>query len=397
MSQKPIICITKLPRYHYFQWFLLGFYELQKRKKIKLKFKIPFFIRITTIISNEFFCLFIRKLINTKFHYKDSYNLEGYVEFKGYKSYFCIDSADAPYLFNDKDLNFVDTYFKMQYPKSINEDYFMLNHIKIPWSDHEHNNPQYENLTALASRKVISNFAQKRNKIFPLMIGVRKLSESNSYHALKKNFNRIRSYKNNSKTMNYFGYFGSAQGPEPRPSFDGIIDYDGESSIVYYLKDEISHPNEKRKIICDLLNGIEKSEFTVISKHADTKTSKIEKKKIINLKNFHQHLSKFKFNINVSGYRLSIPNRFMDSFLVNTKIVTDKLFVKWYLPFDDEVFETIEMGYLKNSLVDWDKAISDIKNLDFDSYKINEAFEKKWAPKVVVEYILKTLLRNFNE
>lgn len=397
MKEKPIIYITNLPRSFYFQWFLLGFYELKKDKKIKkVKFKIPFFIRLTTIISNEYLCYFLRKFIK-KLSYKDSYNLEGYIEFNGVKSKFCIDSADSPFLFNDKDLNTVDTYFKMQYPKCINEDYFMLNNIKIPWSDHEHNSPQYEKLTALASRKTINNFAEKRNKIFPLMIGIRKLSYSNAYHSLKKNYKRIRSYKDVAKTMNLFAYFGSANGPLPKPSCDGKIDYDGESSIVYYLKDEISHPNEKRKIICDLLSDLEESEFTIIAKNSDTKLLKDEKKKKIIFKKFHEHLSKFKFNLNVSGYRLSIPNRFTDSFLVNTKIVTDKLFVKWYLPFDDEVFETVEMGYLKNTMVNWDKAVSDIKALEFDSNKINEAFEKKWAPKVVAEYILNTLLRNFDK
>ncbi len=228
------------------------------------------------------------------------------------------------------------------------------------------------------------------------MIGIRKISYSNAYDSLKKNYMKIRSYKDVAKTMNYFAYFGSANGPLPKPSSDGKIDYDRESSIVYYLKDEISHPNEKRKVLCDLLSDLEKSEFTVIAKNSDTKLSKDEKKKKIIFNKFHEHLSKFKFNLNVSGYRLSIPNRYADSFLVNTKIVTDKLFVKWYLPFDDEVFETVEMGYLKNSMVNWDKAVSDIKSLDFDSNKINDAFEKKWAPKVVAEYILKTLLRNFD-
>ncbi len=106
--------------------------RIKKRKKIKLKFKLPFLLRLTTILTNKYICIFIRILLKKFFNkgkYKDSYNLKGYLEFNGIKSYFCIDSADSPFLFNDKDLNSVDTYFKMQYPKSINEDYFMLNHI----------------------------------------------------------------------------------------------------------------------------------------------------------------------------------------------------------------------------------------------------------------------------
>lgn len=53
-----------------------------------------------------------------------------------------------------------------------------------------------------------------------------------------------------------------------------------------------------------------------------------------------------KTNLNISGYRMSVPNCFIESFMVGTAIMTDELFVKWYKPFDKEVFETIGMSYL---------------------------------------------------
>ena len=39
-QQLPVVVITKLPRWKYFQWFLLGFYQLKKKGRIRLKFHL---------------------------------------------------------------------------------------------------------------------------------------------------------------------------------------------------------------------------------------------------------------------------------------------------------------------------------------------------------------------
>lgn len=96
--------------------------------------------------------------------------------------------------------------------------------------------------------------------------------------------------------------------------------------------------------------------------------------------------------MNVSGYRMSIPNRFIESFMVGTGIVTDKLAVKWYKPFNEEVYETVPMGYLPMNQVDWRKFEFDMNHLpSLDSKKVVEAFEDKWSPMVVAQYIIDTV------
>ena len=90
---------------------------------------------------------------------------------------------------------------------------------------------------------------------------------------------------------------------------------------------------------------------------------------------------------------MSIPNRFMESFIVGTAIITDKLAVKWYLPFDEEVVETVEMGYIPQEKVDWKKAKEDLVNLpDISKEKVLELYEKKWAPIPVARYLVTTVL-----
>lgn len=387
-NKRPKIVITKIPRWFYFQWFLLGFYELRKQNKIIFKIKTPFLTKLSTVIKSESFCAFLY-WINKKLG-KDSYNLEGYIELNNKKSFFVIDSADSPFVFKDKDLDHVDIYFKMQYPINIEDDYFRLNNnVKIPWLDHDHEDPNVTKLTDIGPRKIIKNFAKKKKKIYPLMIGLRRLSCSNSYFSLKRNYNKIRNITKN-KDKNIFCYFGSSKGPTPEKSKYDKPDYDIERNSMFFLKDLVNHPNEKRKIISDYVKTLNNCESIVV--HDLNNNSKNNKK--ISLSEFHKYVSHFKYNVNISGFRLSIPNRFIDSFLVDTRIFTDKLFVKWYLPFDDEVIETIEMGYLKLEDVNWDIVKNDINKLDMNLKSFQDRFEKKWSPTAVCNYIVDVLCQN---
>lgn len=114
---------------------------------------------------------------------------------------------------------------------------------------------------------------------------------------------------------------------------------------------------------------------------------------IIPLNQFCKHISRFQYNLNVSGYRNSIPNRFIESFAVGTAILTDKLHVKWYLPFGKEVIELSEMGYLPISEVNWNKAKQDIDNLPpVNDQEVLNAYNSKWAPNVFAKYIIDTML-----
>lgn len=165
-----------------------------------------------------------------------------------------------------------------------------------------------------------------------------------------------------------------------------------------YFGDSISHPNEKRSKISQLLNTMGKNYDgrIICDDYADTNATQ-NKALIIPLPDFCDHIAGFEYNINVSGYRMSIPNRFMESFIVGTAIMTDKLAVKWYLPFDEEVVETVEMGYLPNKDVDWRQFEQDLKSLPkADKSRIIELFEQKWRPDRVANYIITTVLQKQN-
>ena len=131
----------------------------------------------------------------------------------------------------------------------------------------------------------------------------------------------------------------------------------------------------------------------ICDNYSDIKAAKREDLEIP-LGKFCDHIAKFEYNVNVSGYRMSIPNRFMESFIVGTAILTDKLAIKWYAPFDEEVVETVEMGYLPNSEVDWERFKQDLENLPtVDKQQVLYRFEEKWAPRKVAKYIIEETLK----
>lgn len=139
---KPTVVITKIsPRWNYFQYFILGFYLLKKDRKINLKFRCnPFYI-LSTVFSNAILCKIFARL--HKMTQYDSYNMYGYIKYSdGKTKKFCIDSADAPFLFEESTLKNVDAYFKMQCPKGLNplRGFALTDEVYIPYCDHAHKN-----------------------------------------------------------------------------------------------------------------------------------------------------------------------------------------------------------------------------------------------------------------
>lgn len=394
MSKKLKVVITKANRWTYFYWFLLGFYELEKEGKIKLKYELSF---ENWLSSNRY----TRKIGRTLNLFKeDSYDLRGYILYpNNTKKLFCIDSADSPYLFNSDDLDKVDCYFKMQCPKDLNKDYFELTkEIHIPWLDHNHKNElhNYETVGIRGERALCNNFEENCYKIKPLMIGPRRLGTGISYRALKKGYDNYLSSRNDIKTKKVMCYFGNSMGPEPEKNVS-TIDYDWEKDIVGYYKNKISHPNEKRAKVSEIINALGKGyDGRIITEGNSDAGLKENKNLVVPINDFCAYIAQFEYNFNVSGYRLSIPNRFIESFMVGTGIITDKLSVKWYLPFDkEEVLETEEMGYKKIDDINWDKVKKYIEKIpDSNPSKIIKCFEEKWAPKKVAEYILNEIKKS---
>lgn len=393
-NERISVVITGGYKWSYYEWFLLGFYKLQESGRIKLKFKVPFFSKLLTYPNTEFGYRVLE-------HFRcrtetDTYNMTGYVQFPdGTKKTFTIDCADAPYSFDAKLLNQVDIYFKMQYPCEIESDSFHLTpDVEIPWLDTEHVDENGKELESTGKRKLITNFAAYRKKIYPLMVGPRRLSKGLSRYALLRGYRNYISDRQIDKSKKMMCYFGNALGPKPNAV--DVPDFLWESDLVGYFKNRISHPNEKRAAAADLIAGLEDCDARIISRaHSDSGIG-IDESLIIPLPDFCAHIAKFQYNFNISGYRKSIPNRFIESFMVGTAIMTDKLSVKWYLPFDaEEVVETVEMGYLPMEEVDWEQFQEDLKNLPkADSECVVRNFEEKWSPEVVANYILDTIEKN---
>lgn len=389
MKDRTEVVITSGYRWSYFQWFLLGFYQLEEKEKIDLKFKLPLSSFLLTKLSNDFSIRVADKL--RRAFEKDSYNMDGYIVYrengKKVKKTFSIDSADAPYLFDKEKLDKSNVYFKMQCPLDLDKDGFALTErIVIPWLDHNHVDKNLK-LTDRGARRAIRI---DKEKIKPLMLGPRQLSRGNSYQKLQRGYNNYIKEQEKNKSKKLMCYFGNALGPKVEKN--PIPDFDWEGDIMGYFKDEISHPNEKRAKVAEIISKIDDCDARVISnKNADSRI--VERAElIIPLDRFCKHIAQFKWNVNVSGYRMSIPNRFIESFMVGTGIVTDKLAVKWYKPFNEEVYETVPMGYLPMSQVDWSKFEFDMKHLPrLNSEKVVEAFEGKWAPMVVAQYIIDTV------
>ena len=388
-SRKPKVVITSLGRVNYFEWFLLGLYQLQEAGEISLGFDMPLMNRLLFSIPVRG----INKL--RKIFIPDSYNMDGYILFEdGSRKTFSVDSADAPYLFDEEKLNTCDAYFKVNCPSILDEDSFALtDSIRIPWSDHKHVDNSLKRLTDRGERCFIADLGQYIRKIFPLMQGPRSLSRGMSYALLKGGYSNYLQGRNLRKSKKFMCYFGNAQGPAPEKNVTHP-DYDWERDIMGYYAEQVSHPNEKRARIAEYLSGIgAEADARIISTSNADSGIRTNAELIVPLKDFCRYISSFQYNFNVSGYRMSIPSRFIESFMVGTAIVTDKLVVRWYLPFDEcEVFETVKMGYERMEDVDWAQFERDVMSLpETDPAKIVDCFNRKWAPEVVARYIIDTV------
>lgn len=302
----------------------------------------------------------------------------GYLLRNEKKQNFCYDTADTPYYFDIKILNSDVVYFKAQCPNSITKEGFEITpEVKIPYHP-----------------EVLKNL----DKIYPSMLGPGSSTYNMfSYKTLLDGY-RTMFVDKVEKKGTLMCYFGSNRGPEPKFSYFPDF-YFKENPIMSFFGEKVNHPNEKRGIAAKLLNemGIGFEGRIVREFNDNDSESKYNKDAFISLIDYPKHISNYKYNLNISGYRKSIPYRFIYSFCVGTAIITDKLFVKWFQPFEKEVIETVDMGYLPKQDVDWGQFKNDIANLpEIKPQEIILAFEKKWAPKVFANYIVNTCVNKLN-
>lgn len=387
----PTVVITKItPNWRPFQIFIFGLYELERLGEIKLKFRCDWFFRISTILPDLPHLGGVMHQL-ALFFLEDTYIMEGYMEYTGTRHAFCIDCADSPSGYDGELLKKVKTYFKMQCPIEIDieKGFRLTDDVYTPYYDYRHKDKKLK-VKQPGERLPLDIDKKDINKIRPCVVGFRRLADGNSYVALRNGWENYRKGALKQAHKKAMCYYGNAYGPASR--IDTFIDWNSEMSISGHFP-QLNHPNEKRTKIAKLMQSLGAEYDARLINSGTIEKPKIDAKLIIPIDKFCAHISNFQYNYNVSGIRMSIPNRFMESFIVGTAIITDKLAVKWYLPFDEEVVETVEMGYIPQEKVDWKKAKEDLVNLpDISKDKVLEQYERKWAPIPVARYLVTTVL-----
>lgn len=391
MDKKKKVKVVITYQYYrfYFQWFWLGFLQLEKAGEIEFEYKTNWLEKFAFSIDSPQLCRRIARQCEKLKECKQL--LEGYIEYPdGRCKTFCIDRVDSPYIYDVDALKKFDCYFKMQCPKDLDAEGFPLSsNITVPWLDYAEDKG---NPTFYRKKIDLVEFRKLNHKIKPLVVGLRRLSYGQSYKSLQKAYEEKLANFYAVKKKKLMCYFGYAVGPDIP---DNVRRYDllNEEELNYLHKDEIDHPNNKRGIAAKILNNLgDNYEARVIFQEQADGRLKEHKELIVPLDDFQKYVSGFQYNLNISGFQLSIPNRFMDSFMVGTGIVTDRLSIKWYLPFEEEVVETAAMGYESKESVDWEGFKQDMQELpDADTEKIRQSYLKKWAPDVVAKYIIETV------
>ena len=387
----PTVVITKItPNWRPFQIFIFGLYELERLGEIKLKFRCDWFFRISTILPDLPHLGGIMHQL-ALFFLEDTYMMEGYIKQNGTRHAFCIDCADSPSGYDGKLLKIVKTYFKMQCPKEIDieKGFRLTDDVYTPYYDYQHIDKKLK-VKQLGERLPLNINRECINKIKPCVIGFRRLADGNSYVALRNGWENYRKGALKQAHKKAMCYYGNAFGPGTHEYT--LMDWNAEGNTQSRFP-QLNHPNEKRAQVAKIIQSLGTEYDARLINSGTMEKPQIDASQVIPIDKFCAHISDFQYNYTVSGIRMSIPNRFMESFIVGTAIITDKLAVKWYLPFDEEVVETVEMGYLPLNQVDWKKAKEDLVNLpNISKDTVLAQYEKKWAPIPVARYLVATVL-----
>lgn len=395
----PTVVITDLSnRISYVQWFVYGLMLLNRSRRIRLKFRVPFYQRLLLMRSMSLPLRILRKLTR-KFLDKPGLKTEsymrGYIDGQDRRRSFCLDSADSPNMLYGKLLREVDCYFKLQCPKDMDPKGFRLGNSYLPYFDVEFENTS-DNGKLRGKRKSCPEAFEFQHKIKPLMIAVRSMGNFCSFEELDSAYRNLlisRSVKQEAKAM---CYFGNAKGPVPTRSIEEP-DYDWEADIMGFYGDRLHHPNEKRARVAEILSSFgEGYDARIINQGNSDNAAETERHDlVIPLKDFSAFVARFQYNINVSGYRMSIPARFIDSFICGTAVATDNLAVKWYHPFGREVYEFGEMGYLPDEEVDYSAIKTNLAALpQVDKQEVISNYEKYWSPEAVATHLVETVLKS---
>jgi hypothetical protein len=157
------------------------------------------------------------------------------------------------------------------------------------------------------------------------------------------------------------------------------------------------HPNLKRGNFVRYLRSLVSSE--VVARLVHSADSSLIGSALNDDADYADVVASAAFNVNVSGLSLSLPFRFIDSFMLGTAVATDNLSIHWYQPFDsEEVVELGTMGYELNEDVNWPDIENRLRHLvDSDpahdaqrAAHILDRYQKLWSPEALARYVMQS-------
>ncbi len=377
---KPSIEITYIPlRFQaLFDWLLTGLGILEQQGMLQLEIREPFWQELLrSRVFGKHPWPRLMPVFYDRMSPTDYFCMTGRLRVKDRVMNFAVDVTDSPYNFGLGLLETVDLYFKCQCPTTFEAQGFPLNsQVRVPY------HPD------------VFTFARK---IRPAMLG-RPLARSTS---LKRNLRVLQQWESDlcsTKHTRIFASFGSDGAPVPFTSQSALPaphEYEDESAQLARWGDAVHHPNLKRGRVVEILRSFGKTDVSAClfrSSNPDIVGPKL------NESQYQSRLRQAAVNVNISGYRRSLPFRFMDTFLSGGMVVTDTLAVRWHAPFDMgvEVTEFGDLGYEPESRVDW-AAVKDRLLGIYDAQEgqnsanvkaIRDAYNRKWAPLAFARHFL---------
>jgi hypothetical protein len=379
MNMRPIVTISTMPIRNrgYFEWLYTGLQLLEQQGKIELRHEgsgLDLFLRRHPRLWGKFDQSFPQA--SMMLFPVDHFAMAGRVEMGGRSMRFAYDVTDSPFTYALAHLERSDLYFKTQCPVSFEaEGYPLSSTVRVPYHP-EVLLLQERIRPAMSTGAITSTLDLKRNL---------KVLETN------------RSIPAEKKRLRIFASFGGDRGPpswKENDSFPAPHNYHNERTIVTRYGEAIQHPNEKRAELVRILRrwGVPDVDGRIwSSKDPEIQGDALEWN--VYLKTVAASV----FNINVSGFRRSLPFRFLDSFQVGCGIATDTIGTRWYQPFDSdlEVVEIGDLGYEAKDSIDWTvvenrlRKIYDAIDLDRNrSDEIRQLFATKWHPRCLATYFV---------
>jgi hypothetical protein len=383
LAMKPVVTIQCLPIRNrgYFEWLMTGLQQLEQEGVLELRHEgvsWDCFLRTHPRLYGKLeqwfpdFCKWAFPV--------DHFSLFAKVECGGKSMRFAYDVTDSPFQYALAHLELADLYFKTQCPITFDaQGYALSKRVRIPYHP-EVIRCQRKILPAMSTGPITSTFNLKRN--------------------LRLIDDRL-SLRVPAKRLRVFASFGGDRGPSPWGKNDlppAPHNFHNERSLVSFWGDQIQHPNEKRAEVVRRLRawGLADVDARIWS----SKDPAIQGN-ALGWDEYLKTVAESVFNVNVSGFRRSLPFRFLDSFQMGCAVLTDTLGTRWYADFEKglEVFEYGDAGYERGPDVNWEgidrslRGYRDAADCSLDrAQAIRDRFRNTWHPTTLARHCLNACL-----